>query len=39
VDIRYQVVAFDAAELAPESAFWASVLGGTVDVDDEGWQV
>lgn len=35
VDIRFQVVAFDAAELEPESTFWAAVLGGTVDVDDD----
>jgi predicted enzyme related to lactoylglutathione lyase len=35
VDIRFQVVAFDAADLAPESAFWAAVLGGTVDVEDD----
>ena len=33
--IKWQVVAFDAADLAAESAFWAGVLGGTVDVDDE----
>ncbi len=35
MDIRFQVVAFDAAELAPESTFWAGVLGGTVDEDDD----
>jgi predicted enzyme related to lactoylglutathione lyase len=34
VRIRHQVVVFDAAELAPESAFWAGVLGGTVDAED-----
>ena len=34
MDIKYQVVVFDAAELAPESGFWASVLGGEVDVED-----
>lgn len=33
--INHQVVVFDAAELAPESSFWAEVLGGTVDVDDD----
>ena len=33
VQIKYQVVTFDAADLASESAFWAGVLGGDVDVD------
>lgn len=33
--IRHQVVVFDAAQLAPESAFWAGVLGGTVDAEDD----
>lgn len=33
--IRHQVVVFDAEELAPESAFWAGVLGGTVEVEDD----
>ena len=28
--IRRQVVVFDAADLAAESAFWAGLLGGTV---------
>src|ERR1043166_7597389 len=32
--IIYQVVAFDAADLASESSFWAGVLGGTVDAED-----
>jgi predicted enzyme related to lactoylglutathione lyase len=35
VRINHQVVVFDAAELALESSFWAGVLGGTVDVDDD----
>ena len=35
MDIRFQVVAFDAAELEPSSTFWAGVLGGTVDVEDD----
>ena len=40
MDIRYQVVAFDAAYLAAVSTFWAGVLGGTVDVDDaDGWHM
>jgi predicted enzyme related to lactoylglutathione lyase len=33
--INHQVVVFDAADLAAESSFWAGVLGGTVDVDDD----
>ena len=33
--IRHQVVVFDAAELAPESTFWANVLEGTVDAADD----
>jgi catechol 2,3-dioxygenase-like lactoylglutathione lyase family enzyme len=33
--IRYQVVAFDAADLDAESAFWAGVLGGEVERDDD----
>jgi predicted enzyme related to lactoylglutathione lyase len=35
MDIRFQVVVLDAAELAPESTFWANVLGGTVDAEDD----
>ncbi len=33
--INHQIVVFDAADLASESAFWAGVLGGTVDADDD----
>ena len=36
--IKYQVVAFDAADLEAESVFWAGVLGGEVDRDD-GWHM
>jgi predicted enzyme related to lactoylglutathione lyase len=35
MEIRYQVVAIDAAELEPVSTFWAGVLEGTVDVEDD----
>jgi catechol 2,3-dioxygenase-like lactoylglutathione lyase family enzyme len=35
VRIRHQVVAFDAADLTAESAFWAGVLGGEVEADDD----
>jgi catechol 2,3-dioxygenase-like lactoylglutathione lyase family enzyme len=34
----YQVVTFDAADLAAESAFWAGVLGGQVHAD-ENWHM
>ncbi len=33
--INHQVVVFDAADLSAESRFWAAVLGGTVDVEDD----
>jgi hypothetical protein len=35
VNINHQVVVFDAADLATESSFWAGVLGGTVDAEDD----
>ncbi|MEX1286585.1 MAG: VOC family protein [Acidimicrobiia bacterium] len=33
--INHRVVVFDAADLGAESSFWAGVLGGTVDVEDD----
>jgi hypothetical protein len=33
--IDRQVVVFDAADLAAESSFWAGVLDGTVDAEDD----
>jgi catechol 2,3-dioxygenase-like lactoylglutathione lyase family enzyme len=33
--ITRQIVVFDAADMAAESAFWAAVLGGTVVVDEQ----
>ncbi|HEY7261200.1 MAG TPA: VOC family protein [Trebonia sp.] len=33
--INHQVVVFDAADLAAESRFWAGVLGGTVNAEDD----
>ena len=33
--INHQVVVFDAADLATESTFWAEVLDGTVDAEDD----
>jgi predicted enzyme related to lactoylglutathione lyase len=35
VRINYRVIVFDAAELSAESSFWAGVLGGTVDAEDD----
>jgi catechol 2,3-dioxygenase-like lactoylglutathione lyase family enzyme len=33
--IKRQIIVFDAADLAAESAFWAGLLGGTVVADDD----
>ncbi len=33
--INHQIVVFDASDLAAESRFWAGVLGGTVDAEDD----
>ena len=33
--IKHQVVVFDAADLSAESSFWAGVLGGRVDTEDD----
>ncbi len=33
--IARQIIVFDAADLAAESSFWAALLGGTVDADDD----
>lgn len=35
MEIKNQVVVFDAADLEAESTFWAGVLDGTVDADDD----
>ncbi len=35
MDIQYQVVVLDAADMAAVSGFWAAVLGGTVEVEDD----
>lgn len=34
MQINHQVVVFDAADLTAESSFWAGIIGGTVDVED-----
>ncbi len=33
--ITHQVVVFDAADLTAERSFWAGLLGGTVDAEDD----
>ena len=33
--IKRQIIVFDAADLVAESSFWAGLLGGTVDEDDD----
>jgi len=33
--IRRQIVVLDTADLAAESAFWAGILGGTVEAEDD----
>jgi predicted enzyme related to lactoylglutathione lyase len=35
VKVNLQVVVFDAADLNAESTFWARLLGGTVDAEDD----
>jgi predicted enzyme related to lactoylglutathione lyase len=35
VKVNLQVVVFDAADLNAESNFWARLLGGTVDAEDD----
>ena len=37
--ITRQVLVFDAADLAAESTFWAGVLDGTVDAEDDWHRV
>lgn len=36
MEISKKIVVFDAAEIAPESHFWAGLLGGTVQEDSDG---
>jgi predicted enzyme related to lactoylglutathione lyase len=33
--IKRQIVVFDAADIAAESEFWARLLGGTVEAEDD----
>lgn len=45
--IRHRMIVFDAADIHAESAFWAGLLGGTVEAGDRwhniwvdgGWQL
>jgi hypothetical protein len=35
VKLKRQIIVFDAADLAAESGFWAGLLGGEVDAEDD----
>ncbi|MCU1579776.1 MAG: hypothetical protein JWP19_1980 [Rhodoglobus sp.] len=35
MQIKRQIVVFDTADLAAESTFWAGLLGGTVEAEDD----
>ncbi|MFF1571485.1 VOC family protein [Leifsonia sp. NPDC058292] len=35
MNILRQIVVFDTADLAKESSFWAGLLGGTVEAEDD----
>jgi len=35
MEITQQITVFDTADLAAESAFWAGLLGGEVDAEDD----
>ncbi|MDT5033323.1 MAG: hypothetical protein QOC94_3494 [Actinoplanes sp.] len=35
MNIKRQIVVFDAADLREESGFWAALLGGTVEAEDD----
>lgn len=37
MDITQRVVVFDAADPETEATFWATLLGGTVDHDEDDW--
>lgn len=37
MDTTAQVIVFDAADIAAESAFWAGVLGGEVEEPEDHW--
>jgi catechol 2,3-dioxygenase-like lactoylglutathione lyase family enzyme len=35
--INREIIVFDTADLTAESAFWAGILGGAVEADDDDW--
>lgn len=35
VKINHQIVVFDAADIGAESSFWAGLLGGIVEAEDD----
>jgi hypothetical protein len=35
MEIKRQIIVFDAPDLPVESAFWAALLGGTVEAEDD----
>jgi predicted enzyme related to lactoylglutathione lyase len=35
MEIKRQIVVFDAADLDAESTFWSGLMGGTVDAEDD----
>jgi hypothetical protein len=35
--IKREIIVFDAADIATESAFWAGLLGGEVRADEDDW--
>ncbi|HEY2299842.1 MAG TPA: VOC family protein [Jatrophihabitans sp.] len=35
MEIKRQILVYDAPDLAAESSFWAALLGGTVEADDD----
>ena len=37
MDITMRVVVFDAADPETEATFWATLLGGTVDHEEDDW--
>ncbi|GAA4425191.1 VOC family protein [Georgenia halophila] len=39
MEITRELIVFDAADIAAESDFWAGLLGGTVEADDDWYTV
>jgi predicted enzyme related to lactoylglutathione lyase len=38
MNIKHRMIVFDAADIETESAFWAELLGGTVEKWSERWR-